>query len=261
MKYLFVLPMLMCYSFADSQALAITKEKMEVAVFSEGNWEIRKINDEFHLAQITAITENGAHLILYKDKTWTYANSKDREAFKNIPVNKQLITKSPSADSLVSSERADGGVYFDKKKWDAYESDNLRFSEYHFVSSDDSKLYGYFYCINSKKENIEAIKNEAIGSVLNTPNISTLKKTEYRTVNGLPMFHINYSKKLDDGHFDFMDNYFQTSYGYCYVSAYTYSHFFAKKKEDLEKLINGLSKAEKLRRNEQAPVPPPQIYK
>lgn len=75
----------------------------------------QKINAEFHLAQTTAITENGTQLILYKDKTWTYANSKDREAFKNIPVNNQLLTKSPSADSLVSSERADGGVYFDKK--------------------------------------------------------------------------------------------------------------------------------------------------
>lgn len=261
MKYLFVLPMLMCSSFADSQALAMTKEKMEVAVFSEGNWEIRKISDEFNLPQTTAVTEHGAKLILYKDKTWKYASLKDREAFENIPINKQFLTKPISADSLVSSERADGGVYFDKKKWEVYESDNLRFSEYNFISSDESKLYGYFYCINAKKENIEAIKNEAIGSVLNTPNISTLKKTEYRTVNALPMFHISYSKKLDDGNFDFLDNYFQTTYGYCHISAYTYSHLFTKNKEDLEKLINGLSKAEKLRRNEQAIVPPPQIYK
>lgn len=261
MKYLFVLPMLMCYSFADSQALAMTKEKMEVAVFAEGNWEIRKISDEFNLPQTTAVTENGAQLILYKDKTWKYANLKDREAFENISINKQLLTKPISADSLVSSERADGGVYFDKKKWEAYESDHLRFSEYNFISSDESKLYGYFYCINAKKENIEAIKNEAIGSVLNTPNISTLKKTEYRTVNGLSMFHISYSKKLEDGNFDFLDNYFQTAYGYCHISAYTYSHLFTKNKEEIEKLINGLSKAEKLRRNEQAIVPPPQIYK
>lgn len=257
MKYLFVFSMLLCYSFAESQALALTKEKMEVAVFSEGNWEIRKIKDEFKLSQTTAITENGAKLILYKDKTWKYANIKDREAFENIPVNKQILTKPSSADSLVRSEYADGGVYFNKKKWNAYESDNLRFSEYNFVSSDDSKLYGYFYCINSKKKNIEVIKDEAIGSILNLPNNSTLKSTEYRTVNGLPMFHISYSRKLDTGTFDVLDNYFQTTYGYCHISAYTYSKQFTKNQEELEKLINGLSEAEQWKRYEQYLVPPP----
>ncbi|WP_291874981.1 hypothetical protein [Chryseobacterium sp.] len=261
MKHLFVLSMLVYSSFAKSQALAMTNEKMEVAVFAEGNWEIRKISDEFNLPQTTAVTENGAQLILYKDKTWKYANLKDREAFKNIAVNKKLFTKPTSADSLVSSERADGGVYLDTKKWKAYESDDIRFSEYQFTGPDASELYGYFYCINSKKENIEAIKNEAIGSILSSPNNSTLKKTEYRTVNGLPMFHMYYSKKIDGDRFDFLDNYFQTAYGYCHISGYTYSNLVAKNKEEIEKLINGLSKAEQVNKNQQAPVPPPQVYK
>lgn len=260
MRYLFVLPMLLGYSFAESQALAVTKEKMEVAVFSEGNWEIRKINDEFNLSQTTAITENGAKLILYKDKTWKYADNKDREAFENIFVNHQKLSKAASADSLVRSQRADGGVYIDKKKWDIYESEHLGFPEYTFVRYDELNIYGSFFCINSKKENIEAIKNEAIGSILNFPNHSTLKKTEYRNVNNLPMFHIGYSKKIDGDHFDYLENYFLTSYGYCRITGSTYSNQLKKNKEEIEKLINGLSKAEQWKRNEQVPVPPPQIY-
>lgn len=256
MKYWFALAFLICYSLAESQALAITDEKMEVAVFAEGNWEIRKLNEEFNLSQTNAITENGAKLILYKDRTWKYANSKDREAFENILTNKEVFEKSKSADSLVRSEYADAGVYFDTQKWNVYKSDDLSYSEYDFISTHKSKLYGYFKCLNSPKENIEVLKNEAIGSILHFPNSSTLKKTEYRTVNGLQTFYIYYSRKLDDGNFDYVDQYFQTTYGYCYISGYTYSHQFKKNKVEIEKLINGISKAERLDRSN-IPIEPP----
>ena len=73
--------------------------------------------------------------------------------------------------------------------------------------------------------------------------------------------HIYYSKKIDSDRFDFLDNYFQTAYGYCHISGYTYSNLVAKNKEEIEKLINGLSKAEQVNKNQQAPVPPPQVYK
>lgn len=258
MKYWFALVFLICYSFAGSQALAITDEKMEVTIFAEGNWEIRRLNDEFNVFQTNAITEYGAKLILYKDRTWKYANPKDREAFENILTRKEVFETPKSADSLVRSEYADAGVYFDKQKWNVYASDDLRYSEYDFVHSGKSKLYGYFKCLNSPKENIEVIKNEFIGYILNSPNISILKKAEYRIINGIKMFHMHYSKKLDDGNFDYIDNYFQTTYGYCHISGYTYSNQFTKNKEEIEKLINGISKAERLDRSDIPVELPPQ---
>lgn len=216
-------------------------------------------------SSLEATIDHQVKVSLLKDHTWKYADPKTEALFEKIPVNKENFGKKSTAASLVKSKIVYGGLYFDPAKWAiTSEQHENGANEYSFRSSFNPELQGSFgsYKINNSETTLERAKNSVISVFLKSPEISVRKK-EFRKVNGIDMFYIRFYE-IETG-YEVIQNHFVTDDGhYAMIEAAIPEKMFNQNEAAMEELINGgiKIKTEKLRYdNTAAPVPLPVIPK
>ncbi|KPE50018.1 hypothetical protein [Chryseobacterium indologenes] len=157
------------------------------------------------------------------------------------------------------------GLYFDPGKWTiTSEQHENGANEYRFRGTFNPELQGSFgsYKGNHSVTTLEKAKNSVISVFLKSPEISVRKK-EFRKVNGIDMFYIRFYE-IETG-YEVIQNHFVTNDGYyTVIEAAVPEKVFNKNEAAMEELINGGIKiqTEKLiYDNTAAPVPPPVIPK
>ncbi|KFF20079.1 hypothetical protein [Chryseobacterium sp. JM1] len=76
-------------------------------------------------------------------------------------------------------------------------------------------------------------------------NLFIVKNSEYRTINGIKVLHIEYSANVKGLDFEYIANLYLTNEGYCSISTYTYANQFDADKKEMENFVNGIVKVEK----------------
>lgn len=263
MKHWFSVTCLLWSSFVLSQRAAM-KDGNEAMLREDKTWVPSGSYPDFaHASSLEAIIDHQVHVLLLKDHSWKYADPKTEAHFEKIPVSRENFEKKSTASSLVKSKIVYGGIYFDPEKWIiTTEQHEQGANEYLLRSLFNQEIQGSFgsYRVNNSETTIEKAKNTVVSVFLKSPEISVRKK-EFRKVNGTDMFYIRFYE-TETG-YEVIQNHFVTDDGYYVVTeAAAPEKIFNQHEAAMEELINGgiKIKTEKLRyNNTAAPVPPPVI--
>jgi len=216
-------------------------------------------------SQIKGMTEDGKEVILFDNKTWKFVNESDEKVLETISTNEQSYEKAKEATFIVKGKNIDGGFYYDPKKWKLIQvPSNTPFVEYAFTSTSNSSLFALFGSEIMPIQSLKNLKDIVISTVQRKADYFRLKKSEYRTINGIKVLHLEYSANVKGLDFEYIANLYLTVEGYCTISAYTYRNQFEANREQMENFTNGIVKVEKTKEVVdiiEASPPPPSVKK
>ncbi|MFZ4931139.1 DUF3157 family protein [Chryseobacterium sp. Mn2064] len=197
-------------------------------------------------SQIKAITEDGKEVVLLDDKTWKFVNESDEKTLETITSNEQLFEKTKESTFLVRSKNMDCGFYYNPKNWKIVKAPiSTTFVEYAFTNNSNSNVYAIFGSEIMPVQSLKNLKDILLPMIQRNSDYFKLKKSEYRTINGIKVLHIEYSANTKGIDFEYMSNLYLTNGGYCSISCYTYANQFEALKSEMENFINGIVKTEK----------------
>ncbi|GEJ45569.1 MULTISPECIES: hypothetical protein [unclassified Chryseobacterium] len=197
-------------------------------------------------SQIKALTEDGKEVVLLENKTWKFVNESDEKTLETITTNDELFEKTKESTFIVKSKNVDGGFYYNPKKWKIVKApESSTFVEYAFNNLSNSTVYALFGSEIMPVQTLKNLKDILIPIIQRNSDYFKLKKSEYRTVNGIKVLHVEYSANVKGLDFEYIANLYLTSGGYCSVSTHTYANQFEANKNEMENFVNGIVKAEK----------------
>lgn len=210
-------------------------------------------------SQIKALTEDGKEVVLLDDKTWKFVNESDAKTLETITTNEQSFEKTKESTFLVKSKNVDGGFYYNPKSWKIAKIPNNvnPFMEYGFTNVSNSSLFGLFGSEIMPVQSLKNLKDIIISTIQRKADYFRLKTSEYRTINGIKVLHLEYNVNLKGLDFEYIANLYLTPEGYCSITAYTYGNLFEANKEKMESFTNGIVKAEKASEVVEVAPPPP----
>lgn len=210
-------------------------------------------------SQIKALTEDGKEVVLLDNKTWKFVNESDEKTLETITTNEQSFEKTKESTFLVKSKNVDGGFYYNPKRWKISRIPNNinPFLEYGFTNVSNSSLFGLFGSEIMPIQSLKNLKDIVISTIQKKADYFRLKTSEYRSINGIKVLHLEYSINLKGLDFEYIANLYLTTEGYCSVTAYTYGNQFEVNKEQMEKFTNGIVKTEKANEIMEVGPPPP----
>lgn len=260
MKPALYLSFLLCWSALFSQK-AITDDGKEVMLFEDKTWKSSR-GDLGKFSTTEAFTAGNQKVIISSDHTWKFMNKATESLYENTVMNSKTYTTSKSALSLAQSKRVNAGFYYDSKKWIILqEQQEYSHGEFVLQGTLNKDLYGSFGSFPLEdKATLQNVKDIVLTRFLMNPSHYKVKRTEFRTVNGIEMFYIRYHDiKMD---YDIIHYYMTTDNNACVqISAGSPEKKFVSNEKDLQDFLNGLIKmktekyAEQV--NVQAPVPLP----
>lgn len=197
-------------------------------------------------SQTKAMTEDGKEVVLFDNKTWKFVNESDDKVIETISTNEQLYEKAKEATFIVRSKNVEAGFYYNPKKWKITQTPiSTPFLEYAFMNTSNSSLYGLFASEIMPIQSLKNLKDIVISMIQRRVDYFRLKKSEYRTINGIKILHIEYSANVKGLDFEYISNFYLTAEGYSNISTYTYANQFEANKEQMEDFVNGIVKADK----------------
>lgn len=197
-------------------------------------------------SQIKALTEDEKEVVLLDNKTWKFVNESDEKILETITTNEELFEKTKESTFLVKSKNVDGGFYYDPKKWKVVKApENSTFVEYAFNNTSNSTVYALFGSEIMPIQTLKNLKDILLPIIQRNSDYFKLKKSEYRTVNGIKVLHLEYSANVKGLDFEYIANLYLTSGGYCSISTHTYANQFDANKNEMENFVNGIVKSEK----------------
>lgn len=188
-------------------------------------------------AQVSAITESGDQVILYKDGTWKYLNDSLIEA-SEIPFNNTEFKKDDDATFMVKSKKMNVGLYINPKKWTFSKGSSNDAAEYLFQKKDDD----FYAMIITEKVPIpvETLRGIAIDNARNVAPDVIVEKEEYRMVNGLKVLLMQMTGTMNGLKFTYYSYYFSNDEGTLQLVSYSGEKMLKDHIPVVENFINGL---------------------
>jgi hypothetical protein len=188
------------------------------------------------LAQTSAITAEGAEVILYKDGTWKYLNSDEAES-SEIRTSKTQFQKNREATFQVKSNIISGGIYLNPKKWSFKKSDK---AEYEFQSKQKGRdVYGML--ISERIEiPLESLKEIALENARQAAPDTKIAREEYRVVNGTKVLCMQMDGTIKGIRFSYLGYYYSYANGTLQFITFTAQNLLKEYQSDMEELLNGL---------------------
>ncbi|MDR6465763.1 hypothetical protein [Chryseobacterium sediminis] len=197
-------------------------------------------------SQVKALTEDGKEVVLLDNKTWKFVNESDEKTLETIVTNEEPFEKTNESTFLVKSKNIDSGFYYNPKKWKIVKApESAVFVEYAFNNISNPTVYALFGSEIMPVQTLKNLKDILIPIIQRNSDYFKLKKSEYRTVNGIKVLHVEYSANVKGLDFEYIANLYLTNGGYCSVSTHTYANQFEANKNEMENFVNGIVKAEK----------------
>ncbi|MGG5209902.1 hypothetical protein ACQWU4_13285 [Chryseobacterium sp. MIQD13] len=197
-------------------------------------------------AQTKAMTEDGKEVVLFDNKTWKFVNESDEKTLETITTNEGLFEKSKESTFLVRSKNIDAGFYYNPKSWRIVKAPGATaFVEYAFNNNSNSSIYALFGSEILPVQSLKNLKDILIPAIQRNADYFRLKNSEYRTINGIKVLHIEYSANVKGLDFEYIANLYLNGEGYSSISTYTYANQFEANKKEMENFANGLVKTEK----------------
>lgn len=261
MKSVFHLLFLVCWSALFSQT-AVTNDGRKVMLFEDKTW--KPYPDSLgSFTILEASTAGDQKVILSGNGQWKFMNKKTEGFYENTLISKSRFDFPKTSTSLAQSKRTDAGFYYDPKQWSITEEQHQytlgEFSLQGIVNKDLQASFGSSPV--DRETTLHDIRNSVLTNLLMNPGHYKIRKTEFRTVNGVEMFYIQFHD-VDSG-YDIIRNHFITDDLYCAtLSAGSPEKAFITHEKEMQSFINGAVKiktADKLVEiiNVQAPLPPP----
>ena len=187
-------------------------------------------------AQIHAITDTGAEVILHQDGTWEYAKGKGEEVI-DIKISEKEFKKNESSTFLVKSTKVDIGIYIDPKKWTFSKGKDNPDAEFEFQRKGED-LYGML--IAEKMEiPVTTLRGIAIDNAkISAPDIRVIKE-EYRMVNGIKVLLLHMEGTISGLKFLYYGYYYSNSSGTIQLLTYTAQNLLSEYQVDIEEFLNG----------------------
>ncbi|WP_223558414.1 hypothetical protein [Chryseobacterium lathyri] len=197
-------------------------------------------------AQVKAITEDGKEVVLFDNKTWKFVNESDDKTLETITTNEELFEKSKESTFLVKSKNINAGFYYNPKSWKIVKAPGATaFVEYAFNNNSNSAIYALFGSEIVPIQSLKNLKDILLPAIQRNADYFRLKNSEYRTINGIKVLHIEYSANVKGIDFEYIANLYLTNEGYASISTYTYANKFEANKKEMENFVNGIIKTEK----------------
>lgn len=260
MKPILYLSFLLCWSVFFSQQ-AITNEGKEIMLFENKTWKSSR-GDLGKFSTMEAFTAGDQKVMISSDNTWKFVNKATEDLYENTVMNSTSYTTPKTALLLVQSKRVDAGFYYNPKKWtilkEQHEYSHGEFALQGVLNKDLFASFGSFPLENNAT--LKNVKDIVLTGFLMNPSHYKVKRTEFRTVNGVEMFYIKYHDiDLD---YDIIHYYVINDDKTCaQISAGSPEKQFASSEKDLQDFLNGLIKVKTEKYveqiNIQAPVPSP----
>ena len=215
----------------------------------------------FLISQTKAVTEDGKDVVLFDSGTWKFVHDTDKKLLENINSNDEIFTKNSESTFLVRSKRLNIGFYFNPKEWKISTQTRNPYMEFMFNDvGGDSTLAAFLLTENLEIPTYKNLKDILISGVQSRVDYFRLKESEYRTVNGLKVLYMRYIANVKGLDFEYSGYYYLEKTGYSGIVAFSSQSKFEMNLPKIEKLLNGLTYAEKAELKEvieySAPPPP-----
>ena len=216
-------------------------------------------------SQTKGVTEDGKDVVLFDNGTWKFVNESDKETLETITTNPKIFTKNDSATSLIQSKILDVGVFYNTKKWKIAKRSPNKITEY--ILTDTKFPDEGFAIMMTEKVKIPTLKNLKeiiISGIQRNVDFFRLKKSEYRTVNGLKVLCLHYIANTKGIDFEYFGYYQILEDGYCGVATFALMKDFDKFQPQFEEFLNGFSVVKKEEIKEEiiySNPPPPMKWK
>jgi hypothetical protein len=192
-------------------------------------------------AQISAITDNGKQVILYKNGTWKYladSTANGNSTSDSLKLNPVKFSKSASETFLVKSTIFNIGVFMDPHKWTmAPHRENESIPEYKFSLKSGN---GMAMLISEKVSiSLENMTDVALVNAQKAALDARVTNREYRIVNGNKILFLEMSGTIEGIKFKYMGYYFSSPKGTMQLLTYTTEELYKETNKELEAFLNG----------------------
>lgn len=197
-------------------------------------------------SQIKGVTDDGKDVVLFDNGTWKFVNESDKETLETITTNPKMFSKKDSATSLIRSKIFDVGVFYNVEKWKISRRNPNRITEY--ILTDTKFPDEGFALIMTEKVKIPTLKNLKeiiISGIQRNVDFFRLKKSEYRTVNGLKVLCLHYIANTKGIDFEYLGYYQIVEDGYCGIATFALMKDFDRFQPQFEEFLNGFSAVKK----------------
>jgi hypothetical protein len=189
-------------------------------------------------SQISAVTETGDQVVLYKDGRWAYVNAPPDEN-REIAVNKTEFRKDTASTFLVKSSKVNIGVWINPKEWVFSKGPENEDSEYTFQKRDDD-LYALLLTEKTPIP-LETLKDIALENARKVAADARITSEEYRTVNGVKILMLKMAATIQGIKISYMGYYYSNANGTIQFLTYTSDNLAESFSGEIEKLLNGLT--------------------
>ncbi len=195
------------------------------------------LNFSFTNAQVNAITETGEEVTLFNNGTWKFIN-KQESGTAVIKTNPQKFSTPKTSSFLLKSKVLNVGFYLDPKKWSFTKAESNPDAEYE-LKMRDGDLYAV---VITERMNmpLSSLREVAITNAKSVSADVTVKKEEYRIVNGKKILLLVMYGSMQGMDFYYYSYYFSNENGIVQFITYSGQNLFDEYETFSEELLNGL---------------------